>query len=107
MIIFDNAVDTFVRYASENPGTLVIVTADHETGGVSLGKYSEKDPATGTMKEVPKRVQIEFNTDQHTSALVPVFEMGQNQDLFSGVYPNNQIYHKIVKALAESGVLLK
>ena len=104
---FDKTIGVVIDFVKKNPNTLLIVTADHETGGVSLGKYSEKDPATGTMKEVPKRVQIEFNTDQHTSALVPVFAMGQNQDLFSGVYPNNQIYHKIVKALAESGVLLK
>ncbi|MCQ4036044.1 alkaline phosphatase [Kaistella montana] len=104
---FDKTIGVVIEFVKKNPNTLLIVTADHETGGVSLGKYSEKDPTTGKIVEVPRRVQIEFNTDQHTAALVPVFAMGKNQELFSGVYPNNEIYHKIVKAIAEAGVTIK
>ncbi|HEX7868713.1 MAG TPA: alkaline phosphatase, partial [Chryseobacterium sp.] len=90
-----------------NPNTLLVVTADHETGGASIGKYSEKDVATGEEKEIGNKVQVNFIDNQHTAALVPVFAMGKGQELFSGVYPNNTIYHKLVEALKKSGIKIK
>ncbi|MGN0476850.1 MAG: alkaline phosphatase [Ruminococcus sp.] len=38
MQAFDQTVDYVMNWAQEHPGTLVIVTADHETGGVTLPK---------------------------------------------------------------------
>ncbi|MGD1319304.1 alkaline phosphatase [Chryseobacterium sp. 2R14A] len=101
---FDKTIGVVIDYIKKNPNTLLVVTADHETGGASIGKYSEKDVMTGKEKEIGNKVQVNFIDNQHTAALVPVFAMGKGQELFSGVYPNNIIYHKLVEALKKSGV---
>lgn len=98
---FDKSIGIALDFVEKHPNTLLIVTADHETGGVSLGKKMVKDPTTGKMKEIPSQVQIDFNHDQHTATLVPVFAIGHGQELFSGIYPNSEIYHKIFKAIEQ------
>ncbi|MBD8084188.1 alkaline phosphatase [Chryseobacterium caseinilyticum] len=104
---FDKTIGVVMEFIKKNPNTLLVVTADHETGGASIGKFMEKDTATGKKKEVKDKVQVNFIDNQHTAALVPVFAMGKGQELFSGVYPNNTIYHKLVEALKKSGVAVK
>jgi len=104
---FDKTIGVVINYIKKNPNTLLVVTADHETGGASIGKYSEKDAVTGKEKEIGNKVQVNFIDNQHTAALVPVFAMGKGQELFSGVYPNNTIYHKLVEALKKSGIKIK
>ncbi|KQS94011.1 alkaline phosphatase [Chryseobacterium sp. Leaf394] len=104
---FDKTIGVVMEFIKKNPNTLLVVTADHETGGASIGKFMEKDTATGKKKEVKDKVQINFIDNQHTAALVPVFAMGKGEELFSGVYPNNTIYHKLVEALKKSGVAVK
>jgi alkaline phosphatase len=95
-----------MEFIKENPNTLLVVTADHETAGASIGKFMEKD-STGKEKNIKDKVQVNFIDNQHTAALVPVFAMGKNQELFSGVYPNNTIYHKLAEALKKSGITIK
>ncbi|MFC3158495.1 alkaline phosphatase [Chryseobacterium arachidis] len=104
---FDKTIGVVMNFIKKNPNTLLVVTADHETGGASIGKFMEKDPNSGKMKEVKDKVQINFIDGQHTAALVPVFAMGKGEELFSGVYPNHTIYHKLVEALKKSGVNIK
>lgn len=104
---FDKTIGVVIDFIKKNPNTLLVVTADHETGGASIGKYSEKDVATGKEKEIGNKVQVNFIDNQHTAALVPVFAMGKGQEFFSGVYPNNTIYHKLVEALKKSGIKIK
>ncbi|WP_312901926.1 alkaline phosphatase [Chryseobacterium taichungense] len=103
---FDKTIGVVMDFIKKNPNTLLVVTADHETGGASIGKFMEKD-ASGKQKEVKDKLQVNFIDGQHTAALVPVFAMGKGEDLFSGVYPNNTIYHKLVEALKRSGVNIK
>jgi len=103
---FDKTIGVVMDFIKKNPNTLLVVTADHETGGASIGKFMEKE-ASGKSKEVKDKVQVNFIDGQHTAALVPVFAMGKGEELFSGVYPNNTIYHKLVEALKRSGVNLK
>lgn len=104
---FDKTIGVVIDFIKKNPNTLLVVTADHETGGASIGKYFEKDPKTGKVKEVNDKVQVNFIDSQHTAALVPVFAMGKHEELFSGVYPNNIIYHRLVEALKRSGVFIQ
>ncbi|SDH78654.1 alkaline phosphatase [Chryseobacterium taeanense] len=104
---FDKTIGVVMDFIKKNPNTLLVVTADHETGGASIGKFMEKDPAGGKLKEVKDKVQINFIDGQHTAALVPVFAMGKGEELFSGIYPNNTIYHKLVEALKKSGINIK
>ncbi|WP_026475478.1 alkaline phosphatase [Alkaliflexus imshenetskii] len=90
MLDFEDAMAVAIEFTKQNPNTLLIVTGDHETGGVSVGKGNSKD-----------EVKIYFNTDQHTADLVPVFAKGPGSDLFKGFYHNKDIYHKIIEALTE------
>ncbi len=86
---FDNLVGKAMEFADQNGQTLVIVTADHETGGLTLldGNYS-----TGY-------VSGQFSTADHTAIPVPVFAYGPGAHLFSGVYENTAVFGKILGAL--------
>jgi alkaline phosphatase len=96
LIDFDDAVGKALDFAKKDGNTLVIVTADHETGGFTLasttkqredgGKYSDYSEITPT-----------FSTGGHSATLVPVFAFGPGAEEFSGIYENTEIFHKIVK----------
>jgi alkaline phosphatase len=89
MIDFDKAVGASFSFADSHPGTLVIVTADHETGGLSLVNGNL------TMGEVDGR----FSTRGHTGVMVPVFAYGEGAELFTGIYQNTDIYFKMMQLL--------
>ncbi len=83
---FDMAIGIALKYAATHKNTLVIVTADHETGGLSnMGG----DMKTGIVKGG-------FNTGGHTGIMVPVFAFGPGADLFKGVYENTEIFDKML-----------
>ena len=88
-IEFDNTIKVAMNYAKNNTNTLVIVTADHETGGlaITMGEIKNFEMVTG------------FNTIGHSATMVPVFSYGKFSELFTGIYENNQIFHKMIKAL--------
>lgn len=86
---FDRAVGKALEFASSNKETLVIITADHETGGMTLtGGNLDKG-----------EVSAKFTTDGHTAVMVPVFAYGAGADKFTGVYKNIDIFKKIKAAL--------
>jgi alkaline phosphatase len=89
VIDFDKAIGAAYIFADNHPGTLVIVTADHETGGLSLvnGNIS-----TGEVDGL-------FSTTAHTGVMVPVFAYGEGSAVFSGVYQNTEIYIKMMHLL--------
>ncbi len=84
MIDFDNAIGAVMDFAEEDGETLVIVTADHETGGYAINKGSTRDTIIGR-----------FTTGDHTAQLIPVFAYGPGAELFSGIYENTAIYYKM------------
>lgn len=89
-IDFDCAISEAIQFADQNPNTLVVITADHETSGFSIPQ--------GNLKE--KMIEGDFTTHDHTATMVPVFAYGPQSDLFTGVYENNEIFYKILQALA-------
>ncbi len=89
VIDFDNTIQKAIEFADANGETLVIVTADHETGGLTL-PHGDKDKKT---------VEGEFTTHDHTGIMVPVFAYGPQAKEFQGVYQNTEIFHKILKVL--------
>lgn len=101
---FDKTIGVVMDFVKAHPNTLLVVTADHETGGANLGKYYEVNAASGKSEQIPGKVQVNFFTDQHTATLVPVFAMGKEAGLFSGLYANNMIYWKLIEALKKSGL---
>ncbi len=86
MLDFDMAIGIALEYAATHKNTLVIVTADHETGGLS---NSGGDISTGT-------VEGGFNTGGHSGIMVPVFAFGPGADLFNGIYENTEIFDKML-----------
>jgi alkaline phosphatase len=92
LLDFDKVIGKAMEFADSNGETLVIVTGDHETGGLTLtgGDY-KKAMITG-----------QFSTGDHTATPVPVFAYGPQSFLFDGVYENTAIFHKILKALGIS-----
>jgi len=92
VIDFDALVARAIQYADENKGTLVIITGDHETGGLTLhdGNYTQQS-LTG-----------QFATNDHTGIPVPVFSYGYRSFLFDGVYENTELFTKIMKAIKNS-----
>ncbi|QNJ98001.1 alkaline phosphatase [Constantimarinum furrinae] len=87
---FDATVGRVLDYAMTDKETLVIVTADHETGSFALSMdgydYNKIKPT--------------LYHGQHSATMVPVFAYGPGSELFSGVYDNTEIYHKIMQLLS-------
>jgi alkaline phosphatase len=88
MLDFDRAVSTAIDFAEKNGNTLVIVTGDHETGGMAIidGSISE-GKVTGA-----------FVTEDHTAVMIPVFAFGPGAEKFSGIYENTDIFQKMMQA---------
>jgi alkaline phosphatase len=89
MIDFDKAAGVAFDFADKNPGTLVIITADHETGGLAL---TGGDLKSGTIEAV-------FASRDHTAVMVPVFAYGTGSYLFAGIYENTELYYKMMQLL--------
>lgn len=86
-IDFDSAVKEALEFAKNDGNTLVVVTADHETGGMSLNGGEINN------------VNIKFNTKSHTGTMVPVFSFGPSSENFSGIYENTQIFYKLKESI--------
>ena len=88
MTDFNRAVAKALDFASKDKETLVIVTGDHECGGMAINE--------GTMFG---KVNLEFTTNGHTGTMVPVYAYGPGAELFSGIYENTAIHDKMLEAL--------
>jgi alkaline phosphatase len=86
---FDKAIGAALKFAANDKQTLVIVTADHETGGMTL---TNGDYKTG-------KVNAKFTSGSHTGVVVPVYAFGPGADQFTGFMENTDIQKKMCKAL--------
>ena len=93
---FEEAVVLAKSYAEQNKETLVIVSADHETGGLLI------EPLKPTAYTAPE-VKFSFNTGigygSHTGVPVPVYAYGPGSENFTGTMDNTDIYRAMVAAL--------
>lgn len=88
MLDFDNAIQIALDFAEKDGNTLVIITGDHETGGMTI---TGGDFSTG-------KVEAAFTTEDHTAVMIPVFAFGPGADKFSGIYENTDIFLKMMSA---------
>ncbi len=87
---FDKVIGAVLQWAEKDGQTLVVVTADHNTGGLSLLK--------GSIEE--RTVKVHFGTKGHDGIYVPVFAYGPGAEAFAGVHDNaeiGQIVRKLMK----------
>lgn len=114
---FADAIEVAYQFYLKHPEeTLIIVTADHETGGVSLGRekgytlsLKELDPQTRSIdsdksqkeqiKELNNKANIGWTTTSHSGTMVPIYSIGAGSQEFSGRMDNTDIPRKITKLL--------
>jgi alkaline phosphatase len=89
MLDFDKAIGRALDFASKDGHTLIVVTADHETGGFAIMGGNMK---TGDLRG-------EFTSKDHTGVMVPIFAYGPGAENFTGIMENTEIHHKIKKLL--------
>lgn len=84
----DSTVRQLVEYVNQHPETLLVITADHETGGTGVD-YNSLAPGD------VKPVRLSFSTHGHTGTLVPIFAYGAGAEAFGGVMKNTDLPKKI------------
>ena len=82
---FNKAIGASLDFAEAHGNTLVLVTADHETGGLAL-------PGGDTYQTI----QPTFSTGGHTATMIPILAFGPGAESFGGIYENNELYHKVL-----------
>lgn len=87
---FDKAIEAAIRFAEQDGHTLVIISADHETGAVTLGHCN---PADGYASGV-------FASSGHSPVMVPLFAYGPHSREFTGTQENSDVSNKIFAILA-------
>lgn len=104
VIDFDKAVKVALDFAKQNGETLVVITADHETGGLTImnGNTQPSDLENDELSVVfcnanHGTVDIKFNTTGHTGTIVPVYSFGPGSEMFTGIMENIDIPKKIEK----------
>ncbi len=107
-LAFDDAVKVALDYAADNPDTLVIVTADHECGGLVLGaatgEYTEGwAPNFGSGAYPVNDTYSDLNILEeasHTSPDVPIFATGPMAMEFSkGLIDNTEVFDLVKEAM--------
>ena len=84
---FDATVQAATNFAVANQDTLILVTADHATGGLVLQR--------------PKgsKISAQWTTGSHDLSPINIYAYGPGAELFSGVMDNTEIFDRILQAL--------
>lgn len=107
------AYEFYLKHPKE---TLIIVTADHETGGLSIGKDSgyninmkALDKQESSVSRTPEKkgeiaklntsAQLGWTTRSHTGIMVPLFAIGAGSSSFAGKMDNTELPRKICAAM--------
>ncbi|MFO7668254.1 MAG: alkaline phosphatase [Bacteroidales bacterium] len=88
---FETAIAAALDFAEKDGHTLVVVSADHETGGLALAARLN----TETGERDSREVGLEFATSGHSATLLPVFAYGPGAENFKGIYENTELFHKM------------
>ena len=84
---FDLTIKDLINFVSANKDTLLLITADHETGGLQI------------MKQKDDSFIVQWGTGSHTGVPVVVYAYGPGSQNFSGVMDNTDIFYKILEVL--------
>lgn len=85
---FNQTIREVLKFYEKHPNTLIIVTADHETGGLAINPGSTF-----------RQLDLQFTTNGHTATMVPVFAIGPGAQYFSGIYENTDLNKRLLMAM--------
>lgn len=88
-LAFDDAVAAVTSWAAKRPDVSIFVTADHETGGLTV-----KEP--GPAGVIPK---VSWRWGTHTNATVRFFGQGPGSETFLGLHRDHRWIHSVIKGL--------
>lgn len=83
---FNTAIQESLNFAKADGNTLVVVTADHETGGMAI--------TAGDVQG--KNIKLSFISKNHTAGFVPVFSFGHSEEQFQGILENYELGRKLI-----------
>lgn len=87
MLDFDAAVALGLEYQARHPETLVLVTGDHETGGIGLTYDADRE------------IVMEYASSSHTGTLLPLFASGPGAERFAGIIENFRVGQILLEML--------
>lgn len=92
---FMKAIEVAVEYAQNHPDTLVVVTADHETGGLAIvGSNSDFNLSE-------QGVEFRWATDGHSAQMVPIYLYGSGAEIINGIMENSDLGAKLKSLVTE------
>jgi alkaline phosphatase len=91
VVDFDEAVGAGLDFAEQNGETLVIITADHETGGFAVLGGSLKDQTV---------IKTGFVHGGHTASMVPLLAFGPGSETFRGIRDNTDIGKTMIRFIS-------
>ncbi|WP_141733292.1 alkaline phosphatase [Oligoflexus tunisiensis] len=92
----EQSVGEILNWMEGRTDTLLIVTADHETGGLKVGSSRGVRNLPEYQWTMPKASD---GTLSHSAANVPVYAIGAGAEAFAGSLDNTDIFHRSIKAL--------
>lgn len=88
VVLLDQVLRLSMNFAKENPDTLIIVLADHETGGLVIGEGE------------PNKSWFTEPTRYHTPVNVPLYAYGMNSSIFNGkTIDNTEVFEYMMKLM--------
>lgn len=102
----DTTVGMLRQWAAQRPDTLLVVTGDHDCGGLTVeAPTSEPEPGT-TVPDGPfptpgrdQRFVMKWSTKEHTGVSVPVTAQGPGAEALTGRHPNTDVHQVLGRAL--------
>ena len=85
LLDFDRTIGDVLQWAEKDGHTLVVVTADHATGALTL--------QDGNLAE--GRIEVAFGSDSHNGIAVPYYVWGPGSQAFGGILENEELGRRI------------
>lgn len=92
---FMAAMEVAVEYAEHNEGTLVIATADHETGGLSIVS------SNSDFNLSEQGVEYRWGTDGHSAQMVPAYLYGAGAERLNGIMENSELGQRLIEIITQ------
>ena len=91
-------------YQEDHPRTLVIITADHETGGLGIeAHYQDGGAGVFPVADSAETFRLDWTTPGHTGVNVPVTSIGPRSRRLAGVRDNTKVFDAAVGVLVKDG----